>query len=194
MARGALTSVPATPYAPSIVDERTITRRRLSFGGVAEQYEAARPSYPRELVDDVLAFAGCGPGDPALEVGAGTGKATRLFAARGLDLLALEPDPRMAAVASRQAATAGLNVRTRVVEFERAHPGEHAFRLIFAAQSWHWIDAGIRYRLAARALVPGGALAVFWNQVDWRRSPLQAVGDILRRVSIERTCGLTIRQ
>ena len=51
--------------------------RRLVFGEVAELYDSVRPSYPDALVDDVLAFAGAGPGDPALEVGAGTGKATR---------------------------------------------------------------------------------------------------------------------
>jgi len=55
-------------------------RRRLSFGGVAELYDRSRPSYPPALVDDVLEFAGVGPGeaDRALEVGAGTGKATVL--------------------------------------------------------------------------------------------------------------------
>jgi SAM-dependent methyltransferase len=57
--------------------------RRLSFGSVADLYEAARPSYPAELVEDVVAYAGLQQTDRILEVGAGTGKATRLFAALG---------------------------------------------------------------------------------------------------------------
>lgn len=71
------------------------------FGEEADQYEAARPGYPGELVTDVLADAGPGP---ALEVGAGTGKATVAFAAHDVELTCLEPDARMAGVLSRRVA------------------------------------------------------------------------------------------
>jgi hypothetical protein len=54
--------------------------RRLAFGSVAELYDRSRPSYPPALVDDVLGLVGVAP--RVLEVGAGTGKATVLFAAR----------------------------------------------------------------------------------------------------------------
>ncbi len=54
--------------------------QRLAFGSVAELYDRARPSYPEALVDDVIAFAGVMPPTRLLEVGAGTGKATRLRA------------------------------------------------------------------------------------------------------------------
>ncbi|MGW1675046.1 hypothetical protein [Streptomyces sp. NPDC002324] len=53
--------------------------RALSFGVVAEAYERFRPGYPVELFDMVMAYAGH-PVRTALEIGAGTGKATRLFA------------------------------------------------------------------------------------------------------------------
>jgi hypothetical protein len=51
---------------------------RLAFGDVSELYDQARPSYPPGLVEDVLAFAVAAEADQALEVGAGTGKATAL--------------------------------------------------------------------------------------------------------------------
>ncbi|HEY6399555.1 MAG TPA: class I SAM-dependent methyltransferase, partial [Solirubrobacteraceae bacterium] len=73
----------------------------MSFGRVAELYEQARPSYPTTLVDDVLTNAGLGAGEAILEVGAGTGKATRLFAARGHRVVALEPSAEMAGIARR---------------------------------------------------------------------------------------------
>ena len=61
------------------------SRRRLAFGEVAELYDEVRPSYPAELVEDVIALAPLdGDAPRALEVGAGTGKATVLFAQRGL--------------------------------------------------------------------------------------------------------------
>ncbi|MEV4924567.1 hypothetical protein [Streptomyces roseoverticillatus] len=57
--------------------------RRHVFGDDADQYDAARPGYPGRLVEDVLGFAALPTGVPAVEVGAGTGKATLAFAARG---------------------------------------------------------------------------------------------------------------
>ena len=68
--------------------------RALSFGSVATAYERYRPGYPAELVDDVLAYARQ-PVRAALEVGAGTGKATRVFAQRDIALTATEPDAAM---------------------------------------------------------------------------------------------------
>jgi trans-aconitate methyltransferase len=134
--------------------------RRLTFGTVAELYDRARPSYPEALIDDVLALAGSGP---ALEVGAGTGKATVLFAARGCEVLALEPSPAMAAIARRNCP----GVTVEQAEFERWEPAGRSFGLIYSAQAWHWIDPVIRFRKARQLLGDRGLLAAFWNRVDW---------------------------
>jgi SAM-dependent methyltransferase len=139
---------------------------------VAELYDEVRPSYPAELVDDVIAFAGVGPGDPVLEVGAGTGKATTLFAERGLELLALEPSADMATVARRNCA-GRPNVTIEQAEFERWRPGGHRVRLLISAQAWHWIAPEDRYVRAREALQRDGALAVFWNRPDWASCPLR---------------------
>jgi trans-aconitate methyltransferase len=143
-------------------------RRRLSFGGVAELYDRARPSYPEALVDDVLEFAGVGvgPADRVLDVGAGTGKATLLFAERGLDVVGLEPSAEMAAVARRNCA-GYANVTIEQTEFERWRPGERRFRVLVSGQAWHWIAPEVRYTAARAALEAGGALAPFWNIPDW---------------------------
>ncbi len=132
--------------------------RRLVFGDDAEEYDARRPDYPDAMIDDIVAAAGPGP---SLEVGAGTGKATTAFAARGLDLTCIEPDSRMAAVLRRRIAG---RPGVRVVEtlFEDWTP-DRAYGLLFSGQAWHWIDVDRRNDLAAAALAPGGALAVFWN-------------------------------
>src|SRR5271170_4393101 len=112
-------------------------RRRLSFGGVAELYDRSRPSYPPALVDAVLEFAGAGEGDRALEVGAGTGKATVLFAERGLHVVAIEPSADMAEIARRNTA-AYENVTIEETEFERWRPDGREFRVLFSGQAWHW--------------------------------------------------------
>jgi SAM-dependent methyltransferase len=156
--------------------------RRLAFGDVAELYDLARPSYPAELVEDVLAFAGATSGDHAVEVGAGTGKATVLFAARGLELVALEPSAEMAAVARRNCA--GFeNVTIEQAEFERWSPGGERLRLAFSAQAWHWVTPDLRYVRAREALEPGGTLAIFWNRPDWESNPIrEQVADVYERV------------
>ena len=73
-----------------------VSDRALSFGARAEAYERFRPGYPAELFDRVIAYAGR-PVRSALEIGAGTGKATRVLAARGVAVTATEPDGAMLA-------------------------------------------------------------------------------------------------
>jgi len=131
------------------------------FGEVAESYHEARLGYPEELVDDVLGYAG--PDDrPVVEIGAGTGKATVSFAARGLALTCVEPDPRMAQVLRRTIAPYP-QVRVENLAFEDWQPGGRRYGLLYAATSWHWTDPARRWDLAHAALAPGGALALFWN-------------------------------
>lgn len=133
---------------------------------MAELYDRARPSYPEALVEDVLQIAPTPSPQRALEVGAGTGKATVLFARRGLSVLALEPSPAMAAVAERNCA-AYPNVAIERTEFELWRPRGGTFGLVFCAQAWHWVSPELRYLRARAALRKGGALAAFWNRPDW---------------------------
>lgn len=129
--------------------------RRGVFGEVADDYDRIRPGYPDQLVDDVLAAAGPGP---VLEVGAGTGKATVAFAARGADLTCIEPDPRMAALLRRKLPTVPIVVST----FEGWVP-DRPYGALISAQAWHWVDAEKRIGLIRRALALGGLFAPFWN-------------------------------
>lgn len=147
--------------------------RRLSFGSAADLYDRMRPSYPAELVEDILAFAETRPGEAALEIGAGTGKATRLFAERDLAVQALEPSPEMAALA-RSNCRGFPDVSVEEAEFERWEPGGATFAIVYAAQAWHWIDPAVRYRKPADLLRKGGALAAFWNRPDWSNCVLAA--------------------
>jgi SAM-dependent methyltransferase len=137
--------------------ERAEREQRLVFGEVARQYDAYRLSYPDALFDAIVEFGGLAAGDRALEIGAGTGKATTGFLMRGLDVHALEPDAEMAAVAREK----GIDVEESL--FETWTP-RRAFDLVYAAQAWHWVHGADRYDRAAAALRPGGTLALFWNK------------------------------
>ncbi|OKJ93432.1 class I SAM-dependent methyltransferase [Streptomyces sp. CB02400] len=128
--------------------------RALSFGVVAEAYERFRPGYPVELFDMVMAYAGH-PVRTALEIGAGTGKATRLFARRGVTVTATDPDGSMLAELRKHVPT---NVRPLQAAFEDLRPGER-YGLVYAAAALHWTNPEGRWPRMAALLEPGGVFA-----------------------------------
>ena len=131
--------------------------RAVIFGRDAGTYDEARPTYPPESVRYV---AGLVSARDALEVGAGTGKATAALARDDLDLTCLEPSPQMAAVLdSRSLPGVVVVVRT----FEEWEGLPDSVDLIYAAQAWHWVDRETGLAKALEILRPGGALALMWN-------------------------------
>ena len=151
--------------------------RGLLFGSVAERYERYRPDYPNEVVDIVLGYAGR-PVCTALDVGAGTGKATRLFAVRGSEVTALEPDADMAKVLV--SVTRGLPVRPVVTTYELFRT-ESQYDLVYAAAAWHWTDPATRWARAAQMLVPGGVLALFGAPAELKNPDLFAAVDEIEK-------------
>jgi SAM-dependent methyltransferase len=130
--------------------------RALSFGAMAEAYERFRPGYPMELVDRVMTYAGR-PIRTALEIGAGTGKATRVFADRGVAITATEPDEAMLAELRKHVAA---NVTTVRAAFEDLRPGD-TYGLVYAAAALHWTNPEGRWSRVAALLEPGGVFASF---------------------------------
>jgi SAM-dependent methyltransferase len=124
---------------------------------VAEDYERYRPGYPVEVVDRVLDYA-ADPVRTAVEIGAGTGKATRRFATRGMAITAVEPDVGMLEVLRRE--TAGLDVEPVQSTFE-TFDAEARFDLLYSAAAWHWTDPTTRWGRTATLVRPGGAVAFF---------------------------------
>ena len=136
--------------------------RRTSFSSAADSYDAARPGYPAALFDDLLRLGRVPSGGRALEIGAGTGKASVALARRGLTLVALEPGAGMAAVARRNlAGFEGVEVVERRLEDWELE--EEAFDLVVAAQSFHWVEPEAGLEAIARALRPGRVAGLFWN-------------------------------
>ncbi|MFG1811382.1 class I SAM-dependent methyltransferase [Streptomyces sp. NPDC049040] len=136
------------------------SERALSFGSVAEAYERFRPGYPAELFDLVEEYAGQ-PLATALEIGAGTGKATRVLAARGVAVTATEPDAAMLGVLRGQVPA---DVRTVRAAFEDLRTGER-YGLVYAAAALHWTRAEGRSARLAALIEPGGVFASFGGPV-----------------------------
>jgi SAM-dependent methyltransferase len=128
--------------------------RALSFGAVAAAYERFRPGYPAELFDAVTNYSHR-PIRTALEIGAGTGKATRLFAQRGVLVTATEPDAAMLAELRQHVPE---SVRTVQATFEDLQPTE-TYALVYAAAALHWTDPAGRWSRVAALLEAGGVFA-----------------------------------
>jgi SAM-dependent methyltransferase len=129
--------------------------RANSFGGAARSYDAHRPRYPDELIDDLLALGA----HRVLDVGAGTGIAAQQLAERGADVIAIEPDARMAAIAREK------GIPTETVTFERWDPAGRTFDLVVFASSFHWVDPAVAFPKVREILSEGGRLALLWNRM-----------------------------
>ena len=129
--------------------------RGTSFGKVAALYDRRRPSYPDAAVDHILSLA---PGaSTVVDVGCGTGKGSAPFAARGLHVIGVEPDPAMADVARRHLS------RVDVAAFEEWPPPADPVDVVLSAQAWHWVDPAVGVPKAASLLRVGGVFAVMAN-------------------------------
>jgi SAM-dependent methyltransferase len=159
--------------------------QRLVFGEVADLYDRHRPSYPARLIDDLVDLAGIDGTEPVLEVGAGTGKATVMFARRGIPVVAIEPSHEMATVARRNCRLyAGVEIEES--DFEHWDSRGQRFPLVFSAQAWHWVQPTVGYETARQVLTGRGLLAAFWNRIAWARSNLRdELLDAYRRTAPE---------
>jgi trans-aconitate methyltransferase len=140
-------------------------------------YDRYRLGYPADVVDAVLRYAGR-PVCSAVEVGAGTGKATRLFASRGIAVTAVEPDPGMARVLTRN--VGGLPVVHVLATFEQ-FVTDRRFDLLYAAAAWHWTDPATRWTRTIDLLVPGGVVALFGRPGELLDPDLAAAVDEIEK-------------
>lgn len=137
------------------------TRQRDAFDDSATIYHAARPAYPAELFDELVSLSKITPESELLEIGCGPGTATVELAGRGFKITAIEPGPALADQARRNLAShPAASVITS--GFESWQPTAGAtYDLIYAANSWHWLDPELRWAKAAGLIPTGGHLALF---------------------------------
>jgi ubiquinone/menaquinone biosynthesis C-methylase UbiE len=144
----------------AIIETGWERNKRTHFNDIVEDYDKIRPEYPREIFEDVMKFSNFLTGKSAIEIGAGTGKATHPFLDAGYDVTAVEIGSNMADfLLKRFNAYKGFNVV--VSSFEDAILQESSFDLIYAATAFHWVDAEIGCPKAFRLLKDGGTIALF---------------------------------
>ena len=135
---------------------------REAFGGDPANYDSARPPYPEATWQALRARAGLRAGIDILEIGAGTGLATRsLLAHRPRRIVAVEPDPRLAAYLAENIGDPRLEVVGEPFETAPLEPA--SFDLVASATAFHWLDPIPALRCIRELLRPGGHVALWWN-------------------------------
>jgi SAM-dependent methyltransferase len=134
-------------------------RLRRTFDEDAELYDRRRPGYPAALIGDLVDLGGLEKGAAILEIGCGTGQATRSLAPPGYKITCIELGQHLAAVARARLATY-RNVSVVTAAFETWDPAGSSFDMVLAATSWHWLDPKLRYAKAAAILRRRGSLAI----------------------------------
>lgn len=134
----------------------------VGFQRAADAYDRGRPGFPDDAVAFLVRQLALGPSVTLLELGAGTGKLTRLLAkAAAPRILAVEPVPAMR---GRLGGIPGVTPLDAVAEALPLESGDA--QAAVAAQAFHWFDAGRALAELARVLPPGAPLALVWNVRD----------------------------
>jgi SAM-dependent methyltransferase len=150
-----------------------------SFGAAAAAYDAARPGYPAAALDWLIPDGA----RRVLDLGAGTGKLTRLLLDRGLDVTAVEPSAGMRA----QLAQSVPGARVLAGSAEDIPLPAASVDAVLVAQAWHWVDQDMAVPEVARVLVPGGRLGLVWNIRDTREPWVAGLWAIVHRQASRET-------
>lgn len=135
---------------------------RRSFDEDALNYDRYRPGYPQALFDDVIAYSHIGAGSRLVEIGIGTGQATKPFLELGCRVTGIELGENLSAfVAEKFRDCGGFNVVN--ADFMSCPVEENSCDLIYCATAFHWLPKEAAYSKIMRSLKSGGSVALFWN-------------------------------
>lgn len=148
--------------------------KRTHFDEITLNYDKIRPEYLSDMFKDVMNHFVSDKRINALEIGAGTGKATKPFLDAGYDVTAVEIGTNMAEFLVKKFKEYN-NFKVIVSAFEDAVLEENKYDLIYAASAFHWVKAEIGCPKMFRLLKSGGVVALFrYNTISVDGDELEA--------------------
>lgn len=162
----AIDSLPSGGEALLSITMETIPENegRSAFGSNALGYDESRPEYPAWMFDLLLREKALYEGVKTLEIGPGSGLATRRLIELGASPITLiEPDTRFAPQLAKLSDNAEGQCEPIYEAFEDAELPESSFDLIVIATAFHWLDPQTRVKRLAELVRPGGFVVLMWN-------------------------------
>jgi SAM-dependent methyltransferase len=141
-----------------------------AYDCVSTEYEHGRPAYSGAAVAHIVDELGLRRGSEVLDLGAGTGKLTRMLVEGGFAVTAVDPSPAM--LSKLLAVTPEARVRVGTAEAIPVARG--SIDAVTAAQAFHWFDSGRALVEIHDVLRPGGGMALVWNKRE-DSDPMQAL-------------------
>ncbi len=138
---------------------------RFTFNEDVLNYDKMRPTYVKELYENIIQFSNLDSNKNALEIGIGTGQATLPFLNTGCNLTAVELGENMAKF-SKEKFAKFHNFDVINSDFESANLKKDDYDLIYSATAFHWIPQEVGYTKVFNLLKSGGVMALFWNHVS----------------------------
>jgi SAM-dependent methyltransferase len=132
------------------------------FSSRVDAYVAARPRYPREVIDVLQKAIGLKPSWQIIDVGSGTGISSELFLANSNPVTAVEPNAAMRSAAEKSLARYP-HFKSVDASAEATTLPDKSADLIVAAQAFHWFDISATRAEFKRILRPGGWALLMWN-------------------------------
>jgi ubiquinone/menaquinone biosynthesis C-methylase UbiE len=165
-----------------LVDKRAVA----GFGRAAEAYDRGRPGYPADAVAWLAEKLGLGPGGTVLDLGAGTGKLSRLLVETGARVFAVEPVEKMRQLLETVAGVEALAGRAEAIPLP-----DGSADACTIAQAFHWFEPVAALAELHRVLRPGSALGLLWNRLDEADPLTAAFSAVLARYRAHPPVGYT---
>lgn len=156
------------------------------FSGLAEIYQASRPSYPKEAIDFILSHCRLSQQSLLVDVGCGTGISTRLFAERGIKTIGVEPNDDMRKTAEDAGGTGTVdgepNPKYIAGTAENTTFEDQSVDAVLAAQAFHWFDPEKSLAEFHRILKNNAFVVLMWNERDEADSFTLEYGELFRKL------------
>jgi SAM-dependent methyltransferase len=151
------------------------------FGGLADTYAKYRPTYPDSAIDHIVERCGLSRQSRLVDVGCGTGISSRIFAARGIPVIGIEPNAGMRETARNEPVAADtLRPEYRDGRAEVTGLPTNFADTVVAAQAFHWFEPEPALAEFHRILRPGGWVVLMWNERDENDPFTGAYGAVIR--------------
>lgn len=134
----------------------------IGFDRVGDSYERGRPEYPQEAIDFLVQALQIKSASTVIDLGAGTGKFTKLLFPSGAHVIAVEPVEGM----RKKFQSLYPNTKLLSGSAENILLEDQSVDVAVAAQAFHWFNGQSALKEIHRVLKPKGKLGLIWNARD----------------------------